>query len=164
MKLSNQFEDRIHRETWARGHYCARIPTGARVLGKGKVAMIKTPFDFAAGVHGKAVFFDAKSTAEGTFNIGSKVMATKSSHQFHQLMEAHRAGSVAGYLIWFYAPFLRYITWVPITVMARPQLVSIRPGMSGTTSIDDNRQIDLAVLCGIPSAPRGTPLAGLPGA
>lgn len=144
MKLSVQFENRIEREIWAQGNYCARIPTGVRVIGKGKVAMRKTPFDFAASINGRAVFFDAKSTSASTFNIGSMVMAVKKVHQFHELSAAFRAGAVAGYLIWFYD--LRLITWAPIAVVAKKNLVSISPQTDGCRSQLDTYKIDLEKL------------------
>jgi len=144
MRLSTQFENRIEREIWAQGNYCARIPTGAKIVGKGQVRMQKTPFDFAASINGRAVFFDAKSTGESTFNIGSMVMRTKKVHQFNELTAAYRAGAIAGYLIWFYD--LRLITWAPIAVVARKNLVSINPQTDGCRSQLDTHKLDLEKL------------------
>lgn len=131
-----------------RGNFCVRIPTGAKVVGGGRMMAIKTPFDFSASVGGQAVYFDAKSTAQNRFNIGSYVMATSKVHQFRQLMEAHRMGALAGYLIWFYGPTIRQIVWAPITVIGQPGLTSIAPGMDGTITQEDNRVIDLGRLTG----------------
>lgn len=164
MKLHDQFEDRINREIWANGDYSVRIPQGAKVIGRGKLVKIKTPFDFACSIRGRAVFFDAKSTAENRFNLASKVTSEKSMHQFNQLREAARAGAIAGYLIWFYQ--LRLITWVPIDVMAERNLVSIAPYHRGTTTAEDNRRIDLArmvlpSLTGLGGAQRSRPAPGI---
>lgn len=144
MTLASHFETRIEKEIWAADDYCVRIPTGVKVFGRGKVAMRKTPFDFAASIDGRAVFFDAKTTKESTFNIGSMVMATKKVHQFNELRAAQRAGAVAGYLIWFYG--LREITWAPIDVVAQRNLTSIRPTTPGCRSMLDVHKIDFRKL------------------
>lgn len=153
MKLHAQFEDRIHRETWAKGHFSVRIPTGARIIGRGRMLPVKTPFDFACSVHGQAVFFDAKSTENKAFNIATFATATGKVHQFNALMAAHTAGAIAGYLIWFIA--MRRIVWAPIDLVAHPEIVSIRPEQEGCFTIEDHWVIDLAELCDVPRRTKG---------
>lgn len=93
--------------------YCVRIPNEVRGLhGRGHAVQVRTPFDFAASINGRAIFFDAKTCGEATFNIKSLITRDKKKHQLEALTDAANNGAAAGYLIWFYK--FETIIWISI--------------------------------------------------
>ena len=99
-----QFEKKIGQELNIRPNaYCVAIPNEIRgMYGKRKPIQVVTPFDFAASIDGRAIFFDAKTCGETTFNLQSLVLRKQKNHQWQELIKARDSGSAAGYLIWFY--------------------------------------------------------------
>lgn len=151
MSQWKHFEQRVYNESNLLGIFVSRIPTGCRIIRPGKppkVQLVKTDFDFCAGLNGQALFFDAKATDKGTFNFKSYVEAPKKVHQYTRMCQAHDMGNLAGYLIWFYDK--RMITWAPIQLvraMLREGGKGINPDTPGCRSQEDWKKLDLVELC-----------------
>jgi hypothetical protein len=156
MSQWKDFEQRVYNETKLQGIFVSRIPTGCRIIRGGnppKVQLIKTDFDFTAGLPGAALFFDAKADSAKNFNFKSYVTRPKKLHQFKKMCEAADMGNLAGYLIWFYT--LNQITFAPINVvraMIREGAASLNPDTPGCRSQEDWLKLDLVSLC-IPRTP-----------
>jgi hypothetical protein len=150
MDYWKQFENRIYKESWARGIFVSQIPTGCRIVyrgGRKSIQLVTTDFDFAAGVSGRAMFFDAKADAGKNFNFKSHVSRPSKHHQMLKLLSAHDMGSAAGYLIWFYN--LKQITWAPIRtvhLMIRDGAKSLNPDTPGVRSQEDWLALDIGKL------------------
>lgn len=91
-----------------------KIPNGNRYVPGGKTIKHRTEFDFCVGLEGNAIFFDAKSTST-PINLKDKIFSARKIHQFTALMEAHRAGNIAGYLIHFRKPGI--IAWANVVLI-----------------------------------------------
>jgi penicillin-binding protein-related factor A (putative recombinase) len=74
MKMSNsiigrateaQFENEldVSRIAWV------RVPDGCKVVGRGRIIRVKSPFDYIANVNGKNVCVDVKHTMSTTFSV-----------------------------------------------------------------------------------------------
>ena len=72
-----------------------QIPSGCKWVGK-KPIPVKTPFDFIASKHGRAVVFDAKTTAGSSFS-----KSACKEHQIESLFKFELSGLTAGYIVWF---------------------------------------------------------------
>jgi penicillin-binding protein-related factor A (putative recombinase) len=142
-RLWSQFENRIMEESKYFRIGCVQVPSGVRISGA-KTFRFKTKFDFAAGVKGKAVFFDAKTCGEDAFNFKSLAIRDKKKHQFDSLVEIREFGNQAGYLIWFYKH--RIIAWADVAViktMIEEGKKSVAYNDSGLRYKSDDLPIDL---------------------
>lgn len=146
-----QFEKRIAHDSGLCGIFVSRIPTGCRIVRAGprpKIQLVKTDFDFSAGVNGQSLYFDAKALLDNNFNFKSRVLSESKVHQFKRMLEARALGNSAGYLIWFYE--LRKITWAPINLvnaMISDGAKSLNPDTPGCRTQDDFIVIDLSKIC-----------------
>lgn len=75
------------------GVVCERIPNGMRMIGRGKVIRLRSPFDYVLCYMGRAAFIDLKSISEGNFTY-SKI----TRHQVDSLKRLS-PGGVSGYII-----------------------------------------------------------------
>jgi len=139
-----EFENRIELESRPHHILVTKIPEEIRGYFKGKLARVKTAFDFSCGIDGLCAVFDAKSTGENTFNFKSYVLRKEKHHQYVNLKYAHSVNNIAGYLVWFYK--LGKITWVSIEVLdtlIKAGEKSLTPASNGAVTVDDNIPIDL---------------------
>jgi hypothetical protein len=137
------FEARIEYDATLRRVTVVRIPDEVRGLYGSKKVQVHTPFDFAAGILGRAAFFDAKATGKPTFNL-KDCTQRKTEHQWLALQEAAAQGNKAGYLIWFYSSAT--IAWAGVEQVQgylRDGLKSINPYLPGLRIQGDNEAIDL---------------------
>ena len=107
------FEKRIRDEALLANVTCAEIPNKFVGYYSGRPKQVATPFDFALGIDGKAVFLEAKACGDLCgFNFKSKVLAPEKIHQYNHLIRAQECGNKAGYLIHFYKA--HRIVWLPV--------------------------------------------------
>jgi penicillin-binding protein-related factor A (putative recombinase) len=109
-EIWRQFEKRCKEDLQLGGHAVTHVPSHLQQTKYGSVRK-KTDCDFAAGINGRAVFFDAKVCGEARFNIKSLILRPDKIHQYWFLIGAVEKGSVGGYLIWFYDK--KKIVWLP---------------------------------------------------
>lgn len=142
-----EFERRILEEGNLKSNtYVARLPSEA-VQTKSGFIRRKTPFDFAAGIKGKAAFFDAKSTALQRIYITDVLTKKKAIHQFHELEKAREKGSLAGYLIWWKPLNLySFVHISTIQTLIKDKIKTIDPNTKDVTSQSDAFPIDLEKL------------------
>lgn len=108
----------------------------------------RTEFDFACGIHGKSLFFDAKFINQKKLNIKTYIMNSKKIHQFYNLMDCYNRDDNAGYLVYFYP--IKTITWFPIHVLDRAVHIDkdkyLSPDIKGSVSQSAHSIIDLKAL------------------
>lgn len=142
-EIWRQFEKRIGQElNLQRNTVVAQIPSHMN-QSKGRVFRKKTDCDFAAGVDGRAVYFDAKVCAEPRFNANSLILRESKIHQYRFLKSALEKGSIGGYLIWFYGQ--RKIVWLPVEMVDNINR-SFAWDDARMRSQDDDKPIDLKAL------------------
>lgn len=73
-----------------------RMPDGCRVVGRGRLIRVKTPFDWIVTEGGRTAVLDTK-----TFDEHRLMPHMIEEHQLRALEKHARAGAVAGYVIWF---------------------------------------------------------------
>ena len=146
MSQSKVFESRILRECILHQVACVKIREDVRLVRGGPIRA-KTEFDFAAGVKGQALFFDAKVCSKPKWNLASYVFAPQKIHQFYHLERVQDYGSKAGYLLWF--PTLERITWVPVNLVIKCRASGVKdltPETPGVRTQLDYHPLDLARL------------------
>lgn len=144
------FEKRILQDCKAQSNVIRKIPEQVVGYYGRKQAQKKTCYDFIAGVNGRFISFDAKSTSGRSLNIKSKLYSERSAHQFKELCDDRHKGVIAGYLVEFRLEHI--ITWFPIRVIEeiifkKPEIKSITPRMPGTISQLSSKMLDLKMLC-----------------
>jgi hypothetical protein len=116
MNQGKSFEKRVEKELRLCGYWPVwKLPTGARVIGKGKAIQIKSHPDFIVGSSVGTIVFDAKTLGEKHFNLNSRVFRKEKVHQYKALNEAHSGGWHAGYLVHFRGEGV--IAWMPIDII-----------------------------------------------
>lgn len=73
-----------------------RMPDGCRVVGKGRMIRVRTPYDWIVTHEGRSAFLDTKS-----FDSDRLMPSNIEAHQLKALTAQANAGALAGYVIWF---------------------------------------------------------------
>ncbi|MHA2064110.1 MAG: hypothetical protein ACXABY_06990 [Candidatus Thorarchaeota archaeon] len=139
------FEKRIIHDSEALNYTCIKVPEEVRSFyGKGRPVQVQTPFDFCAGVMGRAAFFDGKACGDLAFNIKSNILRGTKAHQLAALQQAEACGNKAGYLIWFYTQAcFAYLRCGDIQGYLSDGLKSINPYLPGIRTQPDNKPLDI---------------------
>lgn len=141
-----QFEIRILTECQMSGLTVWQIPTEVRVLQKSSIRVKSHP-DFACGILGFALFFDAKVTTKNEWDLKKYCFHEDKLHQYQKLESATETNCMAGYLIHF--SNLEKITWVPISFIKdqiKRGVFKVTPEIHGLVSQDSNKPISLKML------------------
>jgi penicillin-binding protein-related factor A (putative recombinase) len=97
MKAWKQWENEIIQSFKAKGFYTFKVPEAVtHVRATGKVFQRKTPFDFAACIHGIFVGFDAKYCEQNSFQVSNV-----KSHQLLAINDVEFYGGISGLLVYF---------------------------------------------------------------
>ena len=78
------------------GIVTTRFPDGCKSIGQNRIIRVKTPFDWILSFNGKTALIDTKTTDSDSFSH-SKIII----HQVTEMSAHQRAGTIAGYVIWF---------------------------------------------------------------
>lgn len=98
------FEDLF--ESMCRIHFVnfTAIPDGCRVVGRGRLLRVPTPFDYVASYHGMVALLDTK-TVQGKRFVPSDIK----KHQLSAMLDHPKV--LSGYLILFRE--VNYVGWLP---------------------------------------------------
>lgn len=140
-----QFEKRVESESKMNQITAWKVPTEIRLIKSRPYPIhIKTVPDFACGILGLAAFFDAKTTHKDKWQIKDNVLREDKIHQWHNLLDAHEKGNVAGYLLWFINH--RLISWISVETINQfleQKQNLILPDSPGVISFPDDQPINL---------------------
>lgn len=95
-RLGASFETNFLELSKLAGITTTRMPDGCRVVGRGRIVRVSTPFDWILSLDGKVALIDTKTT-DATLFPPSKV----SEHQVVELLNHQAQGILAGYVVEF---------------------------------------------------------------
>lgn len=95
VRVGRSFEESFEAVCRYSGVAVSRIPDGCKVVGRGQLKRVKSPFDWILSYHGQVVIIDTKTVNESVFAHSAIDL-----DQARAMLEHQNQGTLAGYVVY----------------------------------------------------------------